>query len=206
MKHVNFSLRSGDSFSKCFVSANQLLLINSWRSLVTWSPRRKRKFLDLIRFFVFPFFFRKNSDQSPLRRKFKWKCVPRRNLFNVLLLNKNWNFSIRYLFRMVFVFFLLRHILFLSPCNLFLFFSEHVRDGNLICKLILIFSLFIFRWFRHISEAADAYKHKDSFGRNRRVDPTASLPQSPPDTEAAYESPEKTKEWATNRCCYYYYY
>ncbi|EEB12225.1 conserved hypothetical protein [Pediculus humanus corporis] len=52
------------------------------------------------------------------------------------------------------------------------------------------------RWFRHISEAADAYKHKDSFGRNRRVvDPSAPLPQSPPDTEsAAYESPEKTKE------------
>ncbi|KAK6619061.1 hypothetical protein RUM44_003443 [Polyplax serrata] len=53
---------------------------------------------------------------------------------------------------------------------------------------------YFYKWFRHISEAADAYKHKDSFGRSRRVDPTAQLPQSPPDTEAAYDSPEKAKE------------
>ncbi|KAL0273501.1 UNVERIFIED_CONTAM: hypothetical protein PYX00_006146 [Menopon gallinae] len=54
------------------------------------------------------------------------------------------------------------------------------------------------KWFRHITEAADAYKNKDHFGKNRRLDLNVSSPQSPPDSENADDSSEKQKELDDN--------
>ncbi|XP_069677128.1 rho guanine nucleotide exchange factor 12 isoform X3 [Periplaneta americana] len=48
-------------------------------------------------------------------------------------------------------------------------------------------------WFRHISEAAEAYKARD--GKNRRSDSSGpSMPLSTPDSEAPDSSQEKTKD------------
>ncbi|KAJ4436320.1 hypothetical protein ANN_18951 [Periplaneta americana] len=49
------------------------------------------------------------------------------------------------------------------------------------------------RWFRHISEAAEAYKARD--GKNRRSDSSGpSMPLPTPDSEAPDSSQEKTKD------------
>ncbi|PSN51929.1 hypothetical protein C0J52_06306 [Blattella germanica] len=49
------------------------------------------------------------------------------------------------------------------------------------------------QWFRHISEAAEAYKTRD--GKNRRPESSGpSLPLSTPDNEAPENPPDKTKD------------
>jgi hypothetical protein len=52
-------------------------------------------------------------------------------------------------------------------------------------------SWFICRWFRHISEAAEAYKIRE--GRNRRTEPFG-LSVSATDNEASESTQDKTKE------------
>jgi hypothetical protein len=64
---------------------------------------------------------------------------------------------------------------------------------NCVFKLFcLLQRLWIYcRWFRHISEAAEAYKTRD--GKNRRTEssgPSVSTPES----EASENAQDKTKE------------
>ena len=51
--------------------------------------------------------------------------------------------------------------------------------------------MFYYRWFRHISEAADAYKTKDG---KKRDTSASSLPLPTPDNEASEILQDKTKE------------
>lgn len=56
---------------------------------------------------------------------------------------------------------------------------------------VLILCLFVcYRWFKHISEAAEAYKQRD--GRNRRADAAAAAAAAQHELDAAEQ--DKTKE------------
>ena len=65
-----------------------------------------------------------------------------------------------------------------------------ITGGKLFC-LLTKKSWFICRWFRHISEAAEAYKIRE--GRNRRTEPSGPS-ASATDNEASQSTQDKTKE------------